>query len=170
MNNGAVRCGHLICRPVSGLYTKDPLSKGYVHVATIPIGASNISITELKNSMNLLGMSLLLVWLNNRFITKNFFPNIALKYSNQNFIINGDYSVSLSGVYEAAGAVFDYRRIDGLTNGSTQGYRKVEGVTEWITCTGPITEPIHLMVSFYLMSHFKSLKTVVSFKAAISNC
>jgi thrombospondin type-1 domain-containing protein 4 len=55
MNNGAVRCGDQICRPVSGLFTKNPLPEGYVHVATIPAGASNITITELKNSMNLLG-------------------------------------------------------------------------------------------------------------------
>jgi len=55
MNSGAVRCGVLICRPVSGIFTKNPLPSGYVHVATIPHGASNISITELKNSINFLG-------------------------------------------------------------------------------------------------------------------
>lgn len=58
MNNGAVKCGNLICRPVSGIYTKNPQQNGYIHVATIPKAASNISITELKNSMNLLGKSL----------------------------------------------------------------------------------------------------------------
>jgi hypothetical protein len=55
MNNGAVRCGELICRPISGLFTKNPIPEGYMHVATLPAGASNISITELKNSMNFLG-------------------------------------------------------------------------------------------------------------------
>lgn len=57
MNNGAVRCGDLICRPITGLFSKNPLPPGYMHVATIPTGSSNISITELKNSMNLLGKS-----------------------------------------------------------------------------------------------------------------
>lgn len=55
MNKGAVKCGPLICRPISELYTDDPSSGGYHHVATIPIGASNISITEVKNTKNLLG-------------------------------------------------------------------------------------------------------------------
>lgn len=64
MNSGAVRCGILICRPVTGLYTKNPLPNGYVHIATIPAGASNISITELKNSMNFLGKFELYYYLN----------------------------------------------------------------------------------------------------------
>ena len=55
MNSGAVKCGSQICRPITGIFTKNPLSKGYVHVATIPAGASNISITELQNSVNFLG-------------------------------------------------------------------------------------------------------------------
>lgn len=55
-NSGAVACGGLLCRPLTGLYTRDPLPEdAYIHVAMIPAGASNISITELKNSMNLLG-------------------------------------------------------------------------------------------------------------------
>lgn len=55
-NSGAVSCGGLLCRPITGLFTRDPLpDDAYIHVATIPAGASNISITELKNSMNLLG-------------------------------------------------------------------------------------------------------------------
>lgn len=55
MNNGAVRCGPLICRPISGIYSNANVPNGYVHVATIPAGASNISITEMKHSINLLG-------------------------------------------------------------------------------------------------------------------
>lgn len=35
-------------------------------------------------------------------------------------------------------------------NTTANGYRKFEGVTEWITSTGPITEPVHLMVSISL--------------------
>lgn len=55
MNNGAIRCGGSVCRPVSGVFTKNQLPNGYVHIATIPAGASNISVLELKNSENLLG-------------------------------------------------------------------------------------------------------------------
>lgn len=55
MNNGAVRCGTTVCRPISGIYTKTNPNNGYVHVATIPAGASNITITELQNSQNYLG-------------------------------------------------------------------------------------------------------------------
>lgn len=51
-NTGTVHCGGFICRPISGLFTKNNLKHDYVHVATIPAGASNISITELKNSDN----------------------------------------------------------------------------------------------------------------------
>uniref|UniRef100_A0A1L8E3F1 Putative thrombospondin type-1 domain-containing protein 4 n=1 Tax=Nyssomyia neivai TaxID=330878 RepID=A0A1L8E3F1_9DIPT len=114
MNNGAVRCGNLICRPISEIFTKTPLPTGYVHIATIPSGASNISITEQKNSINLL----------------------VLRNENQSSIINGDYTVSSSGIYEAAGTTFDYRRIDSAIN----------GVTEWITSLGPTAEPVQLML------------------------
>ncbi len=31
MNNGAVRCGDLICRPITGLFSKNPLPSGYMH-------------------------------------------------------------------------------------------------------------------------------------------
>lgn len=56
MNNGAVRCGSTVCNQVSKTFTENPLPIGYYHVATIPAGASNISILELKNSENYLGM------------------------------------------------------------------------------------------------------------------
>lgn len=62
------------------------------------------------------------------------------------FIINGDNSISDSGVYKAAGAVFDYRRIDDAIEASDENS---EGVTEWITATGPLRETIHLMVNVY---------------------
>lgn len=78
--------------------------------------------------------------------TKNYAFVLVLKDANQHYIINGDYTMSTSGIYEAAGTIFDYRRIDGLTNSSLSGYRNKEVVTEWITNTGPITEPIELMV------------------------
>lgn len=51
--------------------------------------------------------------------------------------------MSESGAYVAAGAIFDYHRIDGT---SKPGKTENEGVTEWITATGPINEQIYLMV------------------------
>lgn len=55
MNSGNVRCGNSVCRPISGVFAKNPLPNGYVHVTTLPAGASNITITELRNSINFLG-------------------------------------------------------------------------------------------------------------------
>lgn len=55
MNSGNVRCGSSVCRPISGVFAKNPLPNGYVHVTTIPAGASNVTITELRNSINFLG-------------------------------------------------------------------------------------------------------------------
>lgn len=62
-----------------------------------------------------------------------------LRTSDQKYVFNGDNLQSDSGSYEAAGAAFDYHRIDGLQQG--------EGVTEWITCTGPINDNLELMVN-----------------------
>ncbi|XP_050319289.1 thrombospondin type-1 domain-containing protein 4 isoform X2 [Bactrocera neohumeralis] len=116
-NSGSVSCGGLICRPITGIFTRDPLPEdAYVHVATIPAGSSNISITELGNSINLL----------------------VLRTPDQKYIFNGDNVASDSGAYEAVGAVFDYHRIDGLQHG--------DGVTEWITCLGPIRDMLELMI------------------------
>ncbi|KXJ82683.1 hypothetical protein RP20_CCG012017 [Aedes albopictus] len=125
MNNGAVRCGTSVCRPVSAIYTKSQQTSGYVHVATIPAGAYNITVTELQNSQNYL----------------------ALKTA-ERFIINGDYTISLSGFYQGAGTTFEYRRVDNLNNVSVSSFRKIEGVTEWVTSPGPTTEAVEL----YLLS------------------
>lgn len=56
MNNGAVRCGSTVCNQVSKTFIENPLPIGYFNIATIPAGASNISILEIKNSENYLGM------------------------------------------------------------------------------------------------------------------
>ncbi|XP_050084758.1 thrombospondin type-1 domain-containing protein 4-like [Anopheles aquasalis] len=124
MNNGAVRCGSTVCRTIHGIYTKTNPDNGYVHVATIPAGASNVTITELQHSQNYL----------------------ALKANDQQFFINGDYTISLSGQYTAAGTVFDYHRLDGLSNGSKSSLRNVEGITEWVTAVGPTSEPVQIFL------------------------
>ncbi|CRK93983.1 CLUMA_CG007508, isoform A [Clunio marinus] len=123
MNSGNVRCGSSVCRPISGVFAKNPLPNGYVHVTTLPAGASNITITELRNSINFL----------------------ALKSTGGEYIINGNYTVSHSGSYDAAGSTIDYHRFDGSVKDSHHPKRS-DGVTEWITSSGPLFEPIHLMV------------------------
>lgn len=70
----------------------------------------------------------------------------ALKTADQRFFINGDYTISLSGHYIAAGTVFDYRRVDGLNNGSNSSFRHVEGITEWVTALGPTNEPVQVFL------------------------
>lgn len=66
-----------------------------------------------------------------------------MKRADHSYIINGVNIISDAGVYNAAGAEFDYRRIDDAIDSSDEN---TEGVTEWITATGPIREEIHLMV------------------------
>ena len=56
MNNGAVHCGSRICRSVTKTFDGETVPNGYTHIATLPVGASNISITEMKSSSNLLGI------------------------------------------------------------------------------------------------------------------
>lgn len=80
MNSGNVRCGNSVCRPISGVFAKNPLPNGYVHVTTIPAGASNITITELRNSINFLGELYVRV-----FNVEDFAPRVATMFlSNQN--------------------------------------------------------------------------------------
>lgn len=61
-----------------------------------------------------------------------------LRTSEQKSIFNGENQISESGSYEAVGTTFDYHRIDGVQQG--------EGVTEWITSTGPIRDAVELLV------------------------
>lgn len=94
MNNGAVRCGTTVCNPVSKTFTETPISIGYANLATIPAGASNISILELKNSENYLGKHHWAhVTVNNRAFSKQFIRNTK-KYQNlidfQKRLINTD--------------------------------------------------------------------------------
>lgn len=62
----------------------------------------------------------------------------VLRTSEQKSIFNGENQISDSGSYEAVGTTFDYHRIDGVQQG--------EGVTEWITSTGPIRDAVELLV------------------------
>jgi hypothetical protein len=46
---------------------------------------------------------------------------------------------------EITGATIDYHRFDGNLK-ETHHPKRSDGVTEWITSSGPLFEPIHLMV------------------------
>lgn len=80
----------------------------------------------------------------------------ALKSANSEYIINGNYTVSPSGPYDVSGTTIDYHRFDGNLK-DTHHPKRSDGVTEWITSSGPLFEPIHLMVKLLLripvMSH-----------------
>ncbi|XP_070496473.1 thrombospondin type-1 domain-containing protein 4 isoform X2 [Chironomus tepperi] len=123
VNTGNVRCGSNICRPVSQIFGKNPLPNGYNHVATIPATASNITILELEDSINLL----------------------ALKSTEAKFIINGNYTSSPVGTYNIGGAEFEYFRLDEKNKLIGSNLRN-DGVTEWITSNGPLFEPVHLLI------------------------
>lgn len=75
----------------------------------------------------------------------------VLRRADHSYIINGDNIISDSGIYNAAGAAFDYRRIDDAIETSDESN---EGVTEWITATGPVREEIHLMVTIFISFFF----------------
>ncbi|XP_044006634.1 thrombospondin type-1 domain-containing protein 4-like isoform X2 [Aphidius gifuensis] len=76
--------GHLI----DGIFTEPTLEPGYNLVATIPTGATNINITELRHANNYL----------------------AIRLEDGNFLLNGNYSINWSGVYKAVGTSFVYHR------------------------------------------------------------
>lgn len=101
------------CRVVSGLFTRPQLPVGYNLIAQIPRGACNITISELKQSRNYL----------------------ALRRSDGNYVINGNWAINWSGEYEAAGTRFTYRRQD-ANNG------------ELIEAPGPLLESVDLMVIY----------------------
>ena len=58
---------------------------------------------------------------------------VALRRLDGSFVFNGNWAINWSGEYQAAGALFTYRRQDANT-------------PELISAVGPLTEPIDLMV------------------------
>lgn len=81
------------------------------------------------------------------FINVSFRLFVVLRSLDGQYVTNGNFTVSPSGLFEAVGSVFDYRRLDSLVMNATGQYEQnIESVTEWITCMGPITEDIQLLV------------------------
>lgn len=103
-----LRCGR---RLVSGLFSRPRLPLGYSYVTTVPRGACRLNVSEIMPSENY----------------------IALKISNGSYIMNGEFAVSTSGTYEAAGARFLYTRPAGQDN---------------IFALGPIHYPIDIMILY----------------------
>lgn len=73
-----------------------------------------------------------------------------MKSTNGDYVINGNYTVSPSGPYEIGGTTVNYHRFDENLK-ETHHHKRQDGVTEWITSSGPLFEPIHLMVSMFSM-------------------
>ncbi|CAH1112371.1 unnamed protein product, partial [Psylliodes chrysocephalus] len=102
------------CRSVNGIYTRPDLPPGYSLVAQIPAGACRILVQQLKH-------------------TRNF---IALKNSNGSFIVNGDWKLSNSRVFQGAGTKFVYIRQD-------------ENSLETLTSPGPLANTVDIMIVNY---------------------
>eukprot|EP00057_Strongylocentrotus_purpuratus_P003312 XP_003726388.1 PREDICTED: ADAMTS-like protein 5 [Strongylocentrotus purpuratus] len=109
-------CGGLndTCGYVRNVYTDEYPVKGYYRyskIGSIPAGATNIRIND-KSGLNY----------------------IALKDESNNFILNGDWTISWPGSYEAAGTSILYdRKNDGLEN---------------VIADGPLNSSLNLMIIF----------------------
>lgn len=86
----------------------------------------------------------------------------ALRSTNGDYIINGNYTVSPSGPYEVAGTTIFYHRFDGNAK-ETHQHKRSDGVTEWITGEGPLYEPIYLMVRLELDSYGMNILIEITF-------
>ncbi|XP_041465375.1 ADAMTS-like protein 5 [Lytechinus variegatus] len=109
-------CGGLneTCGYVRNVYTDEYPVKGYYRyskIGSIPAGATNIRIND-KSGLNY----------------------IAIKDESNNFILNGDWTISWPGSYEAAGtSIFYDRKNDGLEN---------------VIADGPLNSSLNLMIIF----------------------
>ncbi|XP_043279852.1 thrombospondin type-1 domain-containing protein 4-like [Venturia canescens] len=73
---------------VDGIFMEPTLEPGYHLVATIPVGASNLNVSQLRHTNNYL----------------------AVRLRDGKFLLNGNYSINWSGFYKAAGTNFVYHR------------------------------------------------------------
>ncbi|XP_047477820.1 thrombospondin type-1 domain-containing protein 4-like, partial [Penaeus chinensis] len=84
------QCGgdNSTCRVIAGIFSRVRMPYGYNIIATLPAGATNITIQHSKPSTNYL----------------------ALRLQGGDFFINGNWAVNGSGNYPAAGTLFAYQR------------------------------------------------------------
>ncbi|XP_019865966.1 thrombospondin type-1 domain-containing protein 4 [Aethina tumida] len=107
-------CQQTPCKTLNGIYTRPDLPDGYSRVTEIPQGACRILIQQLKH-------------------TRNF---LAVRYLNGTFLLNGDWKVSNSRSFQAAGTRFNYIKQDGNS-------------LETVSSSGPLTTSIEIMVVHY---------------------
>lgn len=101
--------GHLI----DGIFTEPTLERGYNLVATVPRGALALNVTQLRHTENYL----------------------AVKLQDGSYLFNGNYSINLSGKYQAVGTTFVY-------------FRQSPQNLESFSAVGPLQEPIDVMVLY----------------------
>ncbi|XP_023031644.2 thrombospondin type-1 domain-containing protein 4-like [Drosophila willistoni] len=88
-SDSQTKCGSVLCQHFSGIFNKSELTTDYNYIATIPIGAMNLSVKQRK-------------------LNENFF---ALKTSDGEFVINGNrHNLTHSGLYKVNDDVYDYKR------------------------------------------------------------
>ncbi|XP_067667285.1 A disintegrin and metalloproteinase with thrombospondin motifs 9-like [Haliotis asinina] len=102
------------CRTISGVFTRPDLPHGYTKIISIPVGSTGVNITELRPSSNYL----------------------SLKTSTESFV-NGNWTMSSSGNYDAAGTTFIYK----------EQSRDCPG--ECIFAAGPVNQTIEVLMLVY---------------------
>ncbi|XP_055956376.1 uncharacterized protein LOC126819637 [Patella vulgata] len=117
---GVDKCGvckgdNSSCQTISGIYTQNEVAVGYNKIIDIPIGSTDINITELKTSTNYL----------------------VLKNQDGSYIINGNYKITTSGEFHAAGTTIKYSKRSKSCRG------------ECIYAAGPTNENIQLQILAY---------------------
>ncbi|XP_055851602.1 thrombospondin type-1 domain-containing protein 4-like [Episyrphus balteatus] len=85
-NDVKTKCGSVLCRPISEIFSKATLPHGYFYITTIGSGATNLTIKQMASSDN----------------------RLAIRSIDNKFIVNGNNYVSESGTYEYNGDAFDY--------------------------------------------------------------
>ncbi|KAM7353659.1 thrombospondin type-1 domain-containing protein 4-like [Cochliomyia hominivorax] len=101
------KCGSVLCRKVSEIFSQSKLNHGYNFITTIPAGAMNVTIKQMAKSSNL----------------------IALKTTDDIYIINGNNKASEGGIFLYDDDVYDYNKD-----------------TSTILAKGPLRKPVKLML------------------------
>ncbi|KNC22788.1 hypothetical protein FF38_04117 [Lucilia cuprina] len=101
------KCGSVLCRKVSEIFSQSKLNHGYNYITSIPVGAMNLTIKQIARSSNL----------------------IALKTTDDIYIINGNNKASEGGIFLYDDDVYDYNKD-----------------TSTISAKGPLRKPVKLML------------------------
>ncbi|XP_046373592.2 uncharacterized protein LOC124147034 [Haliotis rufescens] len=102
------------CRTISGVFTRPDLPRGYTKITTIPAGSTGVNITELRPSNNYLSLR-----------------------TRSKSVVNGNWTMSASGNYQAAGTTFIYKKQS----------RECPG--ECIFARGPLNQTVDVLMLVY---------------------